>query len=297
MNVSERLPRTAIIILVFSLALICIGILLSVNSCASTEVREGEEFTVNPGNSNSSNGDANYEGPYPSHYADLDLVDAPKGLNQQHKQYTGFKVSFNSDNKTPNYVTWELLGSEVSNAVDRTDNFWQDTEIKGCPTSRDYTGSGYDRGHICPAADQKWSLEAMNDCFVMANICPQDHQLNAGAWNTLENKERQWAQRDSAIIIVAGPIYSEEDNKRIGNAGVRVPGAFFKAIIAPYSENPKGIAFVYPNMASPGNMESYAMSIDEVEEITGLDLFYALPDDIENKIEAEFSFKEWNSSK
>ncbi len=115
---------------------------------------------------------------------------------------------------------------------------------------------------MCPAADQKWSIEAMNDCFVMANICPQDHKLNAGAWNTLENKERQWAKRDSAIMIIAGPLYSADDTNRIGNA-----------------------------------MQDYAMSIDELEKITGYDFFPALPDELEKTVESSFSFKEWNNSK
>lgn len=231
------------------------------------------------------------------HYPDLEKVTLAKGLPEQIKEYEGFIVSFNKENHTPNYVSWELLGSEITYSVDRSDNFWQDLDIEGCPQHKDYSYSGYDRGHMCPAADQKWSQKAMEDCFVMANMCPQDNQLNAGAWNTLENKERQWARRDSAIVIVAGPIYNDSDTKRIGSIGVRVPGAFFKAFLAPYGNKPKAIAFIYPNSPSPGNMQDYAVSIDELEEITGYDFFSSLPDEIENKIEAKFSFIEWNRSR
>lgn len=232
-----------------------------------------------------------------THYPDLETVIIPKFLSSQIKDYTGFTVSFNKDNKTPNYVSWELLGDEVQTGIDRSDNFWCDTEIEGCPTTKDYTNSGYDRGHMCPAADQKWSQQAMYDCFVMTNICPQDHKLNAGAWNTLESKERQWAQRDSAVMIIAGPLYSDDDTKLIGNAQVRVPGAFFKVLLAPYIEKPRGIAFVYPNMTSPGNMQDYAMSINDLEKLTGFDFFSALPDELEEKVESTFSFTEWNNSK
>lgn len=233
----------------------------------------------------------------PKHYVGLETVALPEGLKSQVKEYVGFTVSFNKDNGTPNYVAWELLGTEAWGDIQRTDNFWQDPDLDGCPATKDYTGSGYDRGHMCPAADQKWSDRAMNDCFVMANICPQDHDLNAGAWLTLENKERQWAQRDSAIMIICGPIYDVADTKRIGNAKVRVPGAFFKILAAPYLKNPRGIAFVYPNMTAPGNMQDYAMSIDDVEKMTGYDFFQALPEDIEARIESTYSFKEWNASK
>ena len=131
----------------------------------------------------------------------------------------------------------------------------------------------------------------------MANICPQKHEINNGAWKTLETKERQWAERDSALMIIAGPIYTDQDRERIGRMGVRVPGAFFKVLLAPYLENPRGIAFVYPNMTAPGNMQDYAMSIDDLEKILGYDFFPSLPDDIENKVEPEFSFKEWNRSR
>jgi endonuclease G len=125
-------------------------------------------------------------------------------------------------------------------------------------------------------------------------MCPQIHELNDGAWKTLEQKERIWAQRDSCLIIVSGPIYAKSDKEYIGNIGVRVPSSFFKVIIAPYLDKPRGIGFVYPNMRAPGNMQNYSMTIDEVEKITGYDFFYALPDELENEIESKTSFKEWN---
>lgn len=230
----------------------------------------------------------------PKHYPGLWTVNLPDGTVEQIKEYSGFTVSFNSGNRTPNYVAWELLGSESEGESSRGKNFWTDSEIYNCPSTSDYVRSGYDRGHMCPSADQKWSPEAMTDCFVMANIAPQAHELNNGAWKTLENKERQWAKRDSAIIIVAGPIYSDADTQRIGKAGVRVPGAYFKALLAPYVEHPRAIAFVYPNMTSPGNMQDYAMSIDELERLTGYDFFPALPDALEETVEAKYSFKDWN---
>lgn len=224
----------------------------------------------------------------------LDMAKVPSDMKEQIVEYEGFRVSFNEDNKTPNWVAWELLGSETNGDEKRYDKFWQDINVKGCPTTRDYSNSGYDRGHLCPAADQKWSAKAMTDCFSLANIAPQNHSLNSGAWATLEKKERVWAMRDSAIVIIAGPIYEAGDTQRIGEAGVRVPSAFYKVIIAPYLDEPRGIGFIYPNMSSPGNMKDYSMPIDEVERITGIDFFYNLPDEIENKIEAVASFKEWD---
>lgn len=218
----------------------------------------------------------------------------PNGISSQIKDYEGFRVSFNKENHTPNWVAWELLRSETDGNVGRYNTFWTDPDIEGAPSTNDYRNSGFDRGHLCPAADQKWSATAMEHCFSLANICPQDHSLNTGAWKTLESKERLWAQRDSAIIIISGPIYTDADNTRIGSTGVRVPGAFFKVIAAPYLKQPRGIAFIYPNMTAPGNMENYATTIDEAERITGFDFLSSLPDDIEQEIESKSSFKEWN---
>lgn len=227
-------------------------------------------------------------------FSGLDMVKIPDSTPSQIKAYEGFRLSFNKENHTPNWVAWELLGSETDGAEKRSNKFWADSEITGCPETSDYTRSGYDRGHMCPSADQKWSAKAMEDCFVMTNMVPQDHALNAGAWGTLEDKERQWAKRDSAIIIIAGPLYDASDKNRIGSIGVRVPSACYKVLAAPYANPPRGIAFLYPNMTAPGNMENYAMTIRELESLTGFDFLYNLPDSIEELVETTASFKEWN---
>lgn len=228
------------------------------------------------------------------HYEDLEVASGTPESSIR-KSYEGFTLVFNPENHTPDWVGWELLGSEVSDEASRTDNFWQDNDVKGCPSSNDYKHSGFDRGHLCPAADQKWSATAMSDCFVMANMAPQTHALNAGAWLTLEEKERLWARRDSALIIVAGPIYQSSDNHRIGEAGVRVPSAFFKVFLSPYLPTPQAIGFIFPNMKCPGNMMDYSLTVDEVEQITGLDFFSSLPDELEEAVEQKSNPKFWLS--
>lgn len=223
------------------------------------------------------------------------LPEGPDSRNSELIEYEGFTVMFNSDNHTPDWSCWELLGSETEGPESRQGKqFHADPAVSGCPNTSDYTHSGYDRGHLCPAGDMKWSAQSMNDCFTMTNIAPQNHSLNAGAWKTLEDKCRQWAVRDSALVIVAGPIYEPSDRERIGATGVRVPSAFFKVIAAPYLDSPRGIAFIYPNMKSPGNMQSYAMPIDRVEEMLGIDFFAKYPQELQEKIESTADFKLWN---
>ena len=228
---------------------------------------------------------------------DMEKVAVAKGTPSKVKEYEGFTVGFNPENKTPNYVAWILHGHETEGASQRSNKFWTDYDMPGCPDTRDYSRSGYDRGHMCPAGEQKWSDSAMHDSFVMSNICPQKHELNSGAWKTLEEKERVWARRDSSLVIVAGPIYDNSTPETIGKNGVRVPYAFYKVLLAPFAQPMRAIGFVYPNMRCPGNMANYATTVDEVEKITGLDFFTELPDRIEEQVESSASFKEWNSNR
>lgn len=224
----------------------------------------------------------------------IEKVLMPSGVASIEKDYEGFSLSFNPERHTPNSVAWVLHRDETDGSYERSNKFWTDPDIDGCADTRDYTRSGYDRGHLCPAGEQKWSQEAMHNSFVMTNICPQKHELNSGAWKTLEEKERIWADRDSILVIVAGPIYNSPNPETIGETGVAVPDAFYKVLLAPYVTPVRAIGFVYPNMKCPGNMENYSTTVDEVERITGMNFFASLPDEIENEVEATASFKEWN---
>ncbi|MCM1491571.1 MAG: DNA/RNA non-specific endonuclease [Muribaculum sp.] len=224
----------------------------------------------------------------------IENVIIPSGSPSIVKAYEGFRADFNPERHTPNCVSWILHRDETDGTSQRSNKFWTDPEVKGCPDTRDYTKSGYDRGHLCPAGEQKWSPEAMRHSFVMTNICPQKHDLNSGAWKTLEDKERLWANRDSILVIAAGPIYNSPNPERIGDTGVAVPDAFFKVILAPFASPIRSIGFVYPNMKCSGNMENYATTVDEIEKITGYDFFSTLPDNIESQVESVASFKEWN---
>ncbi len=216
----------------------------------------------------------------------------PGDLKENIIEYTGFTVSFNPEFHQPNYVAWELTATETSGQTKRDSKFKTDFSVPGCATLEDYRKSGYDRGHMAPAADMKWSQEAMSDCHYLTNICPQDHELNGGRWSTLENKCREWALRDSALIIICGPVLSDYMPRIIGN-GVSVPERFFKVILSPYTEPMKAIGFIMPNSSSVPQLEALATSVDQIEEITGYDFFSELPDEIETKIESECNLNRW----
>lgn len=201
---------------------------------------------------------------------------------------TGYTLSYNADYKTPQWVAWELTREETQGEERRTDQFLPDPDVRGAKAyTGDYTHSGYDRGHMAPAADMKWNRKAMEESFYLSNICPQNPNLNRGDWNDLEEKARQWAWRFDKIYITCGPIYDNKNPKRLGKNKVGVPDAFYKVILINDKKNPKAIGFIFPNRASHQLLTQYIVTVDSVEKRTGIDFFPALPDEIENRIEAE----------
>lgn len=242
----------------------------------------------------------NREGYYESGQVDsqcLAEVDIPDDIPEIKLFYTGFTVSFNPARHQPNYCIWELTADKAKGTEKRISKFRQDFDVLGCATLDDYRNSGFDRGHMVPAGDMKWDKQAMLDSHYLTNICPQSHALNGGRWSSLENKCREWVARDSVLIIACGPVLSDRMPRTIGDSEIPVPERFFKVILAPYSIPPRAIGFIMPNDAPEDGLEAMAVSVDQVEEITGFDFFKCLPDDIENEVEAYANFRQWNSRK
>ena len=140
--------------------------------------------------------------------------------------------------KIPNYVAWTLTPERFEETVSRTDKFLPDPEVDDPVTTDDYKRSGYDRGHLCPAADNKWNEQAMEESFYMTNICPQNHNLNGGDWKELEEACRDWTMEWGKLYVVAGPILHDGQHKRIGESRVVVPDAFFKVVLCPARSRP-----------------------------------------------------------
>lgn len=208
--------------------------------------------------------------------------------------HTGYSVSYNELLRLPNWVGYELTREKTTGTVARAKHFQPDPLVQGISAdNQDYSHSGYDRGHMAPAADMKWSTQAMKESFYFSNICPQLHNLNAGDWKELEEKVREWAQRDSAIIIVSGPIINGDNPKRIGVSQVAVPDAFYKVILAPYLSTPRAIGFIMKHQKGNHPLRSYAVSVDSIESLTGIDFFPELPDAIEKEVEAKTQPEEW----
>ena len=210
---------------------------------------------------------------------------APKGQRLDRK---GYALSYDSDMGTPQWVAWELTREETRGKLERTDWFEADEDVRGKRVEyNDYSGSGYDRGHMAPAGDMKWDMDAMEESFLMSNICPQNHDLNKGSWNDLEVETRQWARKYGKAYIVCGPIYdSDKKVNRIGRSRVAVPHHFYKAVLIYPNGNPLVMGFVFSNDGKHKTMKQSLVSVDQLEKRTGLDFFSNLPDDEEKALEA-----------
>lgn len=209
--------------------------------------------------------------------------------------YLGYTSSYDMINKIPEWVAYELTRDETEGDADRNGKFFRADEdiLVPQPEDRDYRGSGWTRGHLAPAADFRWSDEAMWETFLFTNCCPQDEDLNNGMWNTLEKKCRGWARKYGKVYITTGPVIGENRYGTIGRNRVTVPDGFFKAILMQVDGKYHAIAFIMENKAQNDNMQKCAMSVDELEEKTGLDLFPALNDAVEETIEKEYSLSTW----
>lgn len=214
---------------------------------------------------------------------------------EQILQREGYTVSYNHERRVPNWVAWHLTAAHLKGNTKRSESkFHEDEEV---PEPRavdfDYVRSGYDRGHMCPAGDNKWSPTAMSQSFLFTNICPQAPSLNRGDWNEMEQACRKWARQWGDLYIVCGPIFYKKRPKTIGKNKVAVPDAFFKVVLSMKGE-PKAIGFIYKNADGNRPKGDYANSVDEVERITGIDFFPQLPDNVEKRVEAKCNLEDWN---
>ncbi len=264
------------------------------NGEAESDQDEAERTAGTNARQTAANGDSS---------SDADLLQTIIPSNSRMRDYsarfisltrTGYLSQYDPESRLPIWVAWHLTDDHITGPYKREGvKFHEDEDV---PTPRatdaDYRSSGYDRGHMCPSGDNKWSQAAQEESFLFTNICPQIHNLNAGDWNELENKCRVWAETYGDVYIVCGPVFLNRKHKTIGQNKVVVPEAFFKVVLRTGDE-PKAIGFIYRNEKRNSPMSSYVNTIDDVERITGLDFFSALPDKVESAVEADANLLDW----
>jgi len=207
----------------------------------------------------------------------------------------GYALGYIEKHEQPAWVQYIMSAEEVSRrAVKRSDDFRPDPEVSsGSATPQDYIRSGYDRGHLAPAADMSFSVKTMSESFYMSNMSPQAPQFNRGIWSKLEKQVRHFATKEKQIVVVTGPILPAEKTITIGANRVTVPQYYYKVI---YDTTPpeKMVAFVLPNKGSKADLRTFTVTVDRVEELTGLDFFSTVPKEKQEQLERTIKVENWD---
>ena len=248
-------------------------------------------------------GDADFSGgndSYKTSSIEIPLCPATKsgenGGDHEVHEYLGFTLCYRESYENPEWVAYTLTKEELNAVTGRTEDFRSDTNIStGSATLKDYRGSGYDRGHMAPAADMEWSHESASESFLLSNMSPQAPQLNRGLWKDLESQVRTWAKKFGEVTVVTGPVLEHDASaySAIGENKVSVPEYYYKVLLAQSKNGKIATAFILPNRKCEGTIWDYCVSVDEVEERTGLDFFSMLSDSEEEKLESEIKTDGW----
>jgi endonuclease G len=218
----------------------------------------------------------------------------PKSTTGQIIFHNYYSLSYSEKHEQAEWVAYHLKDEHISSTNFKRPYFEKDPKVKTKSAHyKNYSNSGYDKGHLCPAGDRKFSKSAHDETFLTSNISPQEHQFNSGIWNRLEQKTRYWATKYKNLYVVTGGIL-ENSSKTIGSEKVTVPDYFYKIILDYHEPEIKAIAFLIPHEASEKALFQFVTSIDKIEHLTGIDFFPDLNDDLENKLEQDTNYKNWS---
>lgn len=229
---------------------------------------------------------------------ELQCVQLPSGVADVEVNYDLLRIHFNPKLRIPSTVAYRLTATEVAQSdaptAEKRNNykFNRDPDVKGCPEWYDYKGSGYDRGHMAPAMDMRGSKRLMEQCFLMTNMVPQNHNLNAGEWKEMEEAIHRLAKARKAVYIVSGPIVGKS-YERIGQdkKNIAVPSKLFKLVYVPSLD--KGVAFLFDNAGTGISWKQHAVSIRQIEQLTGINFFPTLPQAKQDAFETSADMSWW----
>lgn len=205
--------------------------------------------------------------------------------------HKGYSLSYKESHEQAEWVAYMLCKTRLNSVAKRSNRFIVDPKVKtGTAADSDYSKSGYDRGHLAPAADMGWSAITMNESFYYSNMSPQLPGFNRGIWKKLEEKLRNWAAIYDTLYIATGPIL-DKTFPTIGTNKVSIPEYYYKVIVD--LKGKKGIGFIIPNKSSSLPLTKFAVSIDSVEAATSIDFFPKIENALENKIEQKICLPCW----
>lgn len=206
-------------------------------------------------------------------------------------KHTYYSLAYSEENEQAFWVFYELTPELINGTQSRTDDFRADPMVStGSASLADYSGSGYDRGHLCPAADMTLNKTSMSESFYLSNMSPQLAGFNRGIWSSLESQVRKWALEYSKLYVVTGPIF-KDNIASIGANKVTVPGYYYKVL---FDGNDKMIGLIMPNASSSKSLNQFVVNVDKIEQETGIDFFSGLDDKLENQLESNINTASWD---
>lgn len=218
----------------------------------------------------------------------------PTSTTNQIIKHDYYTLSYSEKHEQAEWIAYELKKSYLRNNDFKRPYFIKDPKVKtGSADWQNYKKSGYDKGHLCPAGDMEFAINAYNDTFFTSNISPQIHDFNAGVWNKLEQKVRYWATKYEDIYVITGGVL-QPSLKTIGKEKVSVPNYFYKILLDNSNGQYRMIAFLVPSKKSDKPLYEFVVSVDSLERMTGIDFFPKLNDKVENSLEKKSDYKAWS---
>jgi endonuclease G, mitochondrial len=208
--------------------------------------------------------------------------------------HSAYSLGYSETHEQAAWVYYLLTKEETKALYERTDRFVEDPLVAtGSASNADYAGSGYDRGHLAPAADMAWSAESMAESFYFSNMSPQDPSFNRGIWKKLEEQVRNWAVYYDSIYVVTGAVL-QDSLPSIGVNHVAVPRYYYKVLLDLDYSHFQSIGFLLPNQKSSEALTHFIVSVDSIEQLTGIDFYADLNDSLENTFESRSEPDQWN---
>ncbi|MCB9224086.1 MAG: DNA/RNA non-specific endonuclease [Crocinitomicaceae bacterium] len=235
---------------------------------------------------------------YKSSTALVPDVEIPFCNTEEIIRHQAYSLLYSEQHEQASWVAYFLTKNDLVSKTSRTDDFRPDPMIKsGSAEIADYKGSGYDRGHLAPAGDMVRSKQVMSESFYFSNMSPQTPAFNRGIWRLLEENVRNCVNAFDSIYVVTGPVL-EDELPTIGTNKVSVPKYYYKIMMRVSREGtPISIGYLMPNEASSRSYTEYAVTVDSIETVTGLDFFPTLNDSIEEVMEKTICASCWNPKK
>lgn len=232
--------------------------------------------------------------------ADLKKVGLPKdGVAGELVEHAAMILNYSEAHEQAAWVAHIIPPAMMEGNLSRTNDFRADELVSsGTAVKADYWYSGYDRGHLAPSADFRWSKTAISESYYYSNMSPQLPEFNREGWADLERWVRGAVfSHKRSMLVITGPILKEGlPQITQGPNKVSIPEAFFKVVLDLEAEQPKAIGFIMKNGSCNNPTISYAVSVDEVEAQTGLDFFSNLPEEEEKRLEAMKDPSRWEKT-